>query len=165
MDPLKVLFPFLKTIFYQKVTTTTAFPPFLLLAFSGRGAILLLSNVDSIIAVYLSSKLKKSHARLKKNKNVFPHIVSVETILFLILKSKDQSQANQFTLHKCAEIIQGSKLFKGGNYMRKYGNRSRVARVEWMLAHAAHCTLGWANKDLRLFYPSTVKSITVDCLG
>ena len=25
------------------------------------------------------------------------------------------------TVHKCAEIIQGRKLFKGGNYMRKYG--------------------------------------------
>ena len=69
---LKLLFlclaAFSKQFFYQKVTTTTAFPPFLLLAFSGRGAILLLSNVDSIIAVYLSSKLKKSHARLKKRK-------------------------------------------------------------------------------------------------
>ena len=26
------------------------------------------------------------------------------------------------TVHKCAETIQGRKLFKGGNYMRKYGN-------------------------------------------
>jgi hypothetical protein len=25
------------------------------------------------------------------------------------------------TVHKCAETIQGRKLFKGGNYMRKYG--------------------------------------------
>jgi len=24
------------------------------------------------------------------------------------------------TVHKCAETIQGRKLFKGGNYMRKY---------------------------------------------
>ena len=25
------------------------------------------------------------------------------------------------TVHKCAETLQGRKLFKGGNYMRKYG--------------------------------------------
>jgi hypothetical protein len=25
------------------------------------------------------------------------------------------------TVHKCAETIQGRKLFKGGNYSRKYG--------------------------------------------
>jgi hypothetical protein len=25
------------------------------------------------------------------------------------------------TVHKCAETIQGRKLFKGGNYTRKYG--------------------------------------------
>ena len=25
------------------------------------------------------------------------------------------------TVYKCAETIQGRKLFKGGNYMRKYG--------------------------------------------
>ena len=27
----------------------------------------------------------------------------------------------KFTVHKYAETIQGKKLFKGGNYMRKYG--------------------------------------------
>jgi hypothetical protein len=27
-----------------------------------------------------------------------------------------------FTVHKSAETIQGRKLFKGGNYSRKYGN-------------------------------------------
>ena len=27
----------------------------------------------------------------------------------------------KFTVHKCAETIQGRKLFKGGNYSRKYG--------------------------------------------
>ena len=25
------------------------------------------------------------------------------------------------TVHKCVETIQGRKLFKGGNYLRKYG--------------------------------------------
>jgi hypothetical protein len=28
------------------------------------------------------------------------------------------------TVHKCAETIQRRKLFKGGNYMRKYGKYS-----------------------------------------
>ena len=29
------------------------------------------------------------------------------------------------TVHKGAETIQGRKLFKGGNYMRKYGIRKK----------------------------------------
>ena len=49
---------------------------------------------------------------------VFLHIVSAETILFwhwpYVLWPL-------LTVHKCAETIQGRKLFKGGNYMRKYG--------------------------------------------
>ena len=27
----------------------------------------------------------------------------------------------EVTVHKCEETVQGRKLFKGGNYMRKYG--------------------------------------------
>ena len=50
---------------------------------------------------------------------VFPHIVSVETILFWIFP---YVLWPLITVHKCAETIQGRKLFKGGNYMRKYGN-------------------------------------------
>ena len=34
------------------------------------------------------------------------------------------------TVHKCAETIQGRKLFKGGNYMRKYGNYAQQARAK-----------------------------------
>ena len=45
---------------------------------------------------------------------VFPHIVSAETILFEFGNPK-------VTVHKGAETIQGRQLFKGGNYMRKYG--------------------------------------------
>ena len=49
---------------------------------------------------------------------VFPHIVSAENIHFWIwpyvLWPLD-------TVHKCAETIQGRKLFTGRNYMRKYG--------------------------------------------
>ena len=49
---------------------------------------------------------------------VFPHIVSVETILFWLWP---YVLWPLITVHKCAESIQGRKLFKGGNYKRKYG--------------------------------------------
>ena len=34
---------------------------------------------------------------------------------------RSQSIRPKVTVHKCAETIQGRKLFKDGNYMRKYG--------------------------------------------
>ena len=34
---------------------------------------------------------------------------------------RSQYIRSKVTVHKCAETIQGRKLFKGGNYMRKYG--------------------------------------------
>ena len=41
---------------------------------------------------------------------------------FLNLKiQRSQYIRPKVTVHKCAETIQGRKLFKGGNYMRKYG--------------------------------------------
>ena len=49
---------------------------------------------------------------------VFPHIVSAETILFWI---QPYVLWPLVTVHTGAETIQGRKLFKGGNYMRKYG--------------------------------------------
>ena len=49
-----------------------------------------------------------------KTYTIFPHIVFAETILFEFGNPK-------VTVHKCAETIQGRKLLKGGNYMRKYG--------------------------------------------
>ena len=49
---------------------------------------------------------------------VFPRIVSAETILFWIWP---YVLWPLITVHKSAETIQGRKLFKGGNYMRKYG--------------------------------------------
>ena len=49
---------------------------------------------------------------------VFPHIVSAETILFWLWA---YVLWPLITVHKCAETIQGRKVFKGGNYMRKYG--------------------------------------------
>ena len=48
---------------------------------------------------------------------VFPHIVSTETILYWL---RPYVLWPLITVHKCAETIQGRKLFKGGNYMRKY---------------------------------------------
>ena len=53
---------------------------------------------------------------------IFPHIVSAETILFLNLEiQRSQYIRLKVTVHKGAETINGRKLFKGGNYMRKYG--------------------------------------------
>ena len=49
---------------------------------------------------------------------VFPHIVSS----FLNLEmQRSQYIRPKVTVHRGAETIQGRKLFKGGNYMRKYG--------------------------------------------
>ena len=33
-----------------------------------------------------------------------------------------RDKGTEVTVHKCVETIQGRKVFKGGNYMRKYGN-------------------------------------------
>ena len=49
---------------------------------------------------------------LFKNYTVFPHIVPWKLFFFEFRNSK-------VTVHKGAETIQGRKLFKGGNYMRK----------------------------------------------
>ena len=49
---------------------------------------------------------------------VFPHIVSAETILFWLWA---YVLWPLIIVHKCAETIHGRKLFKDGNYMRKYG--------------------------------------------
>ena len=49
---------------------------------------------------------------------VFPRIVSAETILFWIWPYVLWPLV---TVHKSGETIQGRKLFKGGNYSRKYG--------------------------------------------
>ena len=53
-----------------------------------------------------------------KNVTVFPQIVSAETVLFWIYP---YVLWPLITLYTGAETIQGRKLFKGGNYSRKYG--------------------------------------------
>ena len=50
---------------------------------------------------------------------VFPNIVSYSFLNLEIQRS--QYIRSKVTVHKGAETIQGRKLFKGGNYMRKYG--------------------------------------------
>ena len=65
-----------------------------------------------------------SIAVLAKTKTdfIFPHIVSAETIFFLNLEIQRSPYIRpKVTLNKCAETIQGRKLFKGENYMRNYG--------------------------------------------
>ena len=57
---------------------------------------------------------------------VFPHIVSAETILFWI---QPYVLWPLVTVHTGAETIQGRKLFKGGNYMRKYGILNSVILI------------------------------------
>ena len=53
---------------------------------------------------------------------VFPHS-------FLNLEiQRSQYIRPKVTVHKCAETIQGRKLFKGGNYMRKYGIKKNSTR-------------------------------------
>ena len=39
---------------------------------------------------------------------------------------KAQYLRSKVTVHKCAETVQGRKLFKGGNYMRKYGSSKTI---------------------------------------
>ena len=54
------------------------------------------------------------------------------------------------TVHKCVETIQGWKLFKGGNYMRKYGMYMYV-----LLTLYVNCTYwckGKNNKNLYSVY-------------
>ena len=64
----------------------------------------------------------KNYLLTNKLRTVFPHIVSAETILFLDLEIKGSQYIRpKVTVHKGAETIQGRKLFKGGNYRRKYG--------------------------------------------
>ena len=55
---------------------------------------------------------------------VFPHIVSAETILFWLWP---YVLWPLITVHKFAESIQGRKLFKGRNYMRKYGRYFEIS--------------------------------------
>ena len=63
---------------------------------------------------------------------VFPHIVSAETILFWIWKSKGHSAYGQRS-----QYINVRKLFKGRNYMRKYGNQ--LIKLWFLQATEAPC--------------------------
>jgi hypothetical protein len=65
--------------------------------------------------------LKRREGRVSTMKHdihtIFLHIVSKETILFWLWP---YVLWPLITVHKCAETIQGRKLFNGGNYMKKY---------------------------------------------
>ena len=76
---------------------------------------------------------------------VFPHIVSAETILFWLWP---YVLWPLISVHKCAETIQGRKLFKGGNYMRKYG----FPHSELTCSHLESCSSGsiWALEGTEL---------------
>ena len=52
---------------------------------------------------------------------IFPHIVSPETTFFLHLEiQRSHYISPKVTVHKGVETIQGRKLFKDRNYIRKY---------------------------------------------
>ena len=73
------------------------------------------SNVSSLFCFVLIANLNLNWNCLKELKmhTVFPHIVSAETILFWIWKSKGHS-----TYGQRSQYIEARKLFKGGNYSR-----------------------------------------------
>ena len=61
---------------------------------------------------------------------VFPHIVFRRNYSFFDLEiQRSQYIKPKFTVQQCAETIQGRKLFKGRNYMRKYGNCVPLSRL------------------------------------
>ena len=71
-----------------------------------------------IVIWHVCLTIWQMHHTFLNRHTVFPHIVSTETILFLLWP---YVLWPLISVHKCAETIQGRKLFKGGNYMRKYG--------------------------------------------
>ena len=74
------------------------------------------------------------HVHSMKVNTVFQQIVSADTILFLKVGNVEIvilfPHYGNFLLHKlnriAVETIEGWKLFKGGNYSRKYGMRKLV---------------------------------------
>ena len=84
----------------------------------------ILSNSDLLLITFAINIIGQLKLPSKMELHtVFPHIVSAETILFWLWP---YVLWPLITLHKCAETIQGRKLFKGGNYMRKYGKSKNV---------------------------------------
>ena len=65
---------------------------------------------------------------------VFPHIVSAETIFF-------EFGNFRVTVYKCADAIQWRKLFKGGNYMRKYGIQDYIKIVNLQQFYYVHALM------------------------
>ena len=76
-------------------------------------------------------EIKSSHFQSKQD-TVFPHIVHAETILFWIWKSIGHSTQGQRS-----QYIKVRKLFKGGNYMRKYG-------IQFLKLFICFMTLIWS---------------------
>ena len=76
------------------------------------------SNLIYFIAIILMREKGFTYYIHYNLDTVFPHIVSAEPILFWILPYVLWPLN---TVHTGVEIIQGRKLFKGGNYSRKYG--------------------------------------------
>ena len=58
---------------------------------------------------------------------------------------------NPVTVHKGAETIQGKKLFKGGNYMRKYGKQFSGNKYHWIRQIQKSCNGSADLKDYSIF--------------
>ena len=111
-------------------------PHCVILAGIGRN---LLETIESIFCALLVSQPEKKgkfrdgqimsseeFIKIVPKHTIFPHIVSAETILFWIWP---YVLWPLITVHKSAETIQGRKLFKGGNYSRKYGTWTRLLLI------------------------------------
>ena len=84
------------------------------------------SNLNSLLSTVFISVWRKIYQI--STYTVFPHIVAAETILFWIFKilqlhivSASYVMKTWIAYSLGAETIQGWKLFKAGNNMRKYG--------------------------------------------
>ena len=100
---------------------------------------------------------------------VFPRIVSAETVLFWTLP---YVLWPLMTVHKSAETIQGRKLFKGGNYSRKYGRRNQIQVM--ICDHDTHCPRFSKKLFLKILsqshtsvilYKTFMKTNSVQCRG
>jgi hypothetical protein len=71
---------------------------------------------------------------------------------------RSQYIRSKVTVHKCAETIQGRKLFKGGNYMRKYGIlKFHETLQRYLLAYQANSAL--RGKVFLHLAPATLKGL------
>ena len=77
------------------------------------------NTADMLLFKNVKRKFKKEEDSVSGKRTV--HTVFPHSFLNLEMQ-RSQYIRPKVTVHRGAETIQGRKLFKGGNYMRKYGN-------------------------------------------